>query len=250
MKTPLTRLLIATCLAVALLPASTALAQGQTDLPVGEAHGVRLVNADGGYVLIFSQRSAKLRKRINSRYAWIECTHLGELFSGTGSGNLDIPRRGRRVRTGFHVGDADFCRFFLRSHTVKRHGHRQRVSRRVLFSIPLTQDGAVYLDEEARTATMFTISLFAAFLKDEQKLPGEPTYAQLVQEYPRLAKAVVQLAAPGDTPPPKKVGYYSDGQEHVALAILSASGKRLFIEQSAGNVLSTNVAAHLFGDLP
>jgi hypothetical protein len=32
------------------------------------------------------------------------------------------------------------------------------------------------------------------------------------------------------------------------VAALSASGKRLFIELSAGDVLSTNVAAHLFGD--
>ena len=32
------------------------------------------------------------------------------------------------------------------------------------------------------------------------------------------------------------------------LATLSASGKRLFIERSAGDVLSTNVADHLFGD--
>jgi hypothetical protein len=95
---------------------------------------------------------------------------------------------------------------------------------------------------------MFTIILLASFVKDDQKLPGYPTYAQLVQAYPRLAKVVVQLAAPGDSPPPKRVGYYSDGQEHIALAIVSASGKRLFIEESAGDVLSTNVAAYLFGD--
>src|SRR5829696_1135608 len=95
---------------------------------------------------------------------------------------------------------------------------------------------------------MYKISLLAAFVKDQQKLAGAPTYAQLLQEVPRAAKRVVQLQAPGDTPPPKRIGYYSDGQEHTALAILSASGKRLFIEQSAGDVLSTNVAAHLFGD--
>jgi hypothetical protein len=248
MHASLTRLILATAVALALLPASTALAQDPIDLPVGEAHGVRLEEGRGGYVLIFSHRSAKLRKRINSRYAWISCTHLGDLFSSVGSGNLDISRRGRRVGTGFRVEDADFCRFFLRSHTVKRHGSRQRVPRRVLFSISLTQAGAVYLDEEAKADSVYEISLLAAFVKDQQKLPGAPTYAQLLREVPRAAKRVVQLQAAGDTPPPKRIGYYSDRQEHTVLAILSASGKRLFIEQSAGDVLSTNVAAHLFGD--
>jgi hypothetical protein len=58
----------------------------------------------------------------------------------------------------------------------------------------------------------------------------------------------VQLSTPGATPPPKRIGYYSDGQEHIALVTLSASGKRLFIEESAGDVLSTNVVAYLFDD--
>jgi hypothetical protein len=176
------------------------------------------------------------------------CTRFGDQFDSVASGNLDVPRRGRRVRTGFDPGPADFCRFFLKAHTVKRHGERHRVARRVLFSIPLTQAGAVYLDEESKTASMLGIGVLASFAKDDQRLAGAPTYAQLVQAYPRLAKRVVALPAPGDSPPPERIGYYSDGQEHTVLAALSASGKRLFIEQSAGDVLSTNVATHLFGD--
>ncbi len=249
MKTSLTRLLAATGLALALILPSAAHAQTKTDLPVGEAHGVRLVDDRGGLVLIFSHRSAKLRERINSRYAWIECTDLGDgVFSGSGGGNLDVSGHGRRVRTGFGVDDADFCDFFLRAHTVKRHGGRHHVSRRDLFSIPLTQAGAVYLDEESKTGDMFTISLLALLVGHDQKAPGYPSYDRLVQEYPKLTKLVVQLSAPGDTPPPKRIGYYSDGHDHTALAILSASGKRLFIEESAGDVLTTNVAAYLFDD--
>jgi hypothetical protein len=249
MKTSLPRLLIASGVALALLAPSTAQAQ-TPDLPVGEARGVRLVRADGGaLVLIFSDRSAKLRERINSRYAWLSCTDLGDRFFASGAGgNLDVAGRGRRVATGFDPGPADFCRFFLKAHTVKRDGGRHRVARRILFSIPLTQRGAVYLDEESKTLRMFRITLFASFLAYDRKLPGHPTYAQLVQEHPKLAKVVVQLPGPADAPPPKLIGYYSDGREHIAVAILSASGKRLFIEHSAGDVLHTNVAAHLFGD--
>jgi hypothetical protein len=241
-------LLIATGLALALLVPSAAQAQNGTDLPVGESRGVHLVNQRGGLVLIFSQPAGKLRKRVNSRYAWIECTELGEPFSGSHSGNLNVRRRGRRVRTGFGAGDADFCRFFLRAHKVKRRGASKRVPRRDLFAIPLTQAGAVYLDEESKTRQMLRLALVASVLKEDRKLSGQPTYGQLIEAYPRLAKVVVELSPPSETPPPKRVGYYSDGGEHLVLAILSASGKRLFIETSAGDVLSTNVARHLFDD--
>ncbi len=248
MTTSLARLLTAAGLALALLAPSAAHAQTQTDLPVGEARGVRLVVDHGGLVLIFSHGSAKLRERINSRYAWMECTAFGDVFSNGFGGNLDVSPHGRRVPLGFGSSHADFCDFFLRAHTVKRHGSRHHVSRRALFSIPLTQAGAVYLDEESKADKMFTISVIASLVRGDQKLSGYPSYAQLVQEYPKLTKGVVELPAPGDTPPPKRIGYYSDGQEHIAVAIVSASGKRLFIEESAGDVLSTNVAAYLFDD--
>lgn len=248
MTTSLPRLLTAVGLALVLLAPSAAHAQTATELPVGEARGVRLVDDRGGLVLIFSDRSAKLRERINSRYAWIACTSLGDPFTSVSSGNLDVPRRGRRVRTGFSVDDADFCRVFLRAHEVKPDAGRRHVSRRVLFSIPLTHAGAIYLDEQSKAGELFTISLLASFVGHDQKLPGHPTYAQLVQEYPRLTRVVVQLSTPEETPPRKRIGYYSDGQEHIVLALLSASGKRLFIEESAGDVLRTNVASYLFGD--
>jgi hypothetical protein len=248
MRIPFSPLLIAAGLTLALLIPSGASAQTPSDLPVGEARGVRLVEDRGGLVLIFSDRSSKLRERINSRYAWMMCTQLGELFSSSGGGNLDVPRRGRRVSTGFGIDDSDYCRVFLRSHAVKRDGSVRRVPRRVLFSIPLTQTGAVYLDEEAKTARMLPISAIASLVKDELKLSGYPTYAQLVERHPGLAKLVVALSGPGETPPPGRIGYYSDGQEHIVLAILSASGKRLFIEHSAGDVISTNVLAHFIGD--
>jgi hypothetical protein len=233
---------------IALLAPTGASAQAPAALPVGEAHGVRLIRDAGSLVLVFSHRAAKLRDRFNSTYAWMECTELGEVFSGSSGGNLDVPPRGRRFSTGFGVRDADFCRFFLRAHTVKRHGRRVHVPRRTLVSIPLTRSGAVYLDEESHAVTMFRLVLVASLTKVDQKLPGYPTYAQLVQRGPKLAKVVVALAAPGDRPPPNRIGYYSDGQEHIAVVTLSTSGKRLFLEESAGDVLTTNVAAYLHAD--
>lgn len=234
-----------------LLAFTAGVAGAQPRLPVGEADGVRLVDRHGGYVLIFSPGASKLRKQINSPYAWIACSDLGEgPFVGVGSGNLDVRPRGRVVRTGFHVEGADFCRFYLRSHTVRRHGTRHRVERKVLFSIPITQAGAVYLDEEQKTATIFTIGLIERLSRPKNAPDVALTYTQLVQVVPRFAKSMVALATPADSPPPEKIGYYSDGAEHTALVIISATGRRLFIEQSADKVLSTNVAEYLFGDLP
>ena len=88
----------------------------------------------------------------------------------------------------------------------------------------------------------------AGVVQERQKLHGIPTYAQLIREFPSLARRVVELAAPGDSPPAGKVGYYSDGQEHIATVIISASGRRLFIEAAADDVFSTNVLEYLFNE--
>jgi len=243
MKTSLRVLLIATTLAL-LAPAGAG-AQAPADLPLGEAHGVRLVRDQGAITLIFSQRASKLRKRFNSSYAWMECTKLGEVFSTSSGGNLDVPPTGRRFSTGIRASHVDFCDFFLRAHTVKRNGDRIHLGRRELLSIPLTQKGAVYVDERTRAAKMFAVLALASVMKVD--LPGYPTAAQLFKKVPKLAKVVVELAAPVDRPPANRIGYYSDGLEHVAAVTLSASNKRLFLELSAGDVLTTNVAAYLGG---
>jgi hypothetical protein len=246
MNSQLRRWPLVTVLALALLVPAGATAQTPTKLPVGEAKGVRLVLDHGSIVLIFSDKARKLRKLANSRYAWIDCTEFGEPFSLGGGGNLDAPPRGRRVNTGIEGTGDDYCRFYLRAHTVKHGNSRNHVPRRILASIPITQEGAVYLDEEKGAIKLFRASLDIALVKDQLKLSGSPTYDQVVAAYPGAAKVLAPLATPDAAPPPKRVGYYSDGAEHTAFAILSTLGKRLFIEQSAGEVLTTNVSAHLF----
>jgi hypothetical protein len=57
---------------------------------------------------------------------------------------------------------------------------------------------------------------------------------------------VVAMATPGDTPPPGKIGYFSDGAGHMAVATLSSAGRRLFID-IAGDVTSSNVFTYLTG---
>ena len=123
------------------------------------------------------------------------------LDDGTFSGISPIPRgHGRRLRTGDATRRIDYCRVWLSRHTVRRHGERQRVGRRLIVSIPLSQKGAVFLDEEGKVYSLFGVEALAGAVKERQKLDGLPTYAQLVAEFPKIETNVVALAAPGDAP--------------------------------------------------
>jgi hypothetical protein len=81
---------------------------------------------------------------------------------------------------------------------------------------------------------------------------GYPTPAELLEYLGKSAPgslgAVVALATPSDTPAGKAVGYFRDGAQHAATVVVSASGRRLFVELE-GDVLHTNVARYLYGGL-
>ena len=63
-----------------------------------------------------------------------------------------------------------------------------------------------------------------------------------------LKLSVVALASPSDTPPSGSIGYYSDGAQHVAAVVLSATGRRLFFEFDADETVRTNVIGYIYGD--
>lgn len=249
--------------AVVLLAApSTCMAQAK--LPVGESHGVRIVRENGAIVVVFTQRAAVRYKRIAGRLVEVDCTdqqparegpprafafltphHPGEITEESSGGvTMRAPRRGRRLVTGDLTRGMDYCRVWLAPRIVRRNGARQRIGRRLIVSIALTQAGAVFLDEELRARRLFQMLLAAGFVADQLKISGWPSYAQLVdQAIPR--RRLASLASPADTPPAGTIGYYSDRRDNVAVATLSSSGKRLFIELT-GEAVSTNVAAYIF----
>ena len=237
-------------IAVALLVPASASAQAQ--LPVGESHGVRLLSRHGGVVLVFTHRADKLFKRIAGKEIDIDCTTLDEDagITSSGGGNVEVPRHRRRFATGDSTHGVDFCRLFLPQRKVEHRTYIEERGRRLLVSIPLTQAGAVYLDEEKKTFAMAFKAGFVFYsVKERLKLSGWPTYEQVIQTYPQIGKILVKLATPGDTPPPRKFGYYSDGKEHEAIVTLSTLGRRLFIETRPDEVLYTNVAKYLFGEI-
>ncbi len=229
------RVLAAVVVAAAVFAVPAATAGAQAPLPVGEADGVRIVRERGAIVVVFTPSAKKLWRRVAGRRVRVYCTEF--LEDGTAEGGLTYraPKRGRRIRTGDLTRGLDYCDVSLET----------RSGRRPIAAIPLTQRGAVYVDEREKTIQMMRILFFAALLAEERHLPGAVTAEQLLGFWPRLTRSVVPLANPTDTPAPGSVGYWSDGAHHVAVVSLSASGRRLFIE-GEGDVLHTNVADYIY----
>ncbi len=233
-------LLVATLLAVA-VPAAAA----DPVLPVGEAQGVRIKRERGALVVVFTREAAPLYRLIAGRVVRVICTDLrvgadAWLHSGSasGGGGVRASKRRRPLRTGDLTRGLDFCRVW-RAH-------------RLIVSVPLSQAGAVHLDEEAKAATLLAVLFFG--LEHDGGRGSERFHApaELVTLFeahkPRIGFHAVVLASPADTPPAGSVGYWSDGKRRAASVIVSASGRRLFVELAEDDVLHTNVARYIYSD--
>jgi len=221
----------------------------QTPPPLGEANGVRIVRERGALVVVFTQRAEKLRRKVAGKQASVHCTEFTADGRNVGGITQRAPKRGRRIETGDRTRGMDYCRVWLAARTVVRGRDRSRHGRELIVSVPLTQRGAVFLDEESKVHLIAGLLLIAGLEAEERNRTGYVTPAELLDSLPPRARSViVGLADPSDTPPAGVVGYYSDGAQHVAAVALSSSGRRLFVEHE-GDVLHTNVARHLFGSL-
>jgi hypothetical protein len=169
-----------------------------------------------------------------------------------GGTTMRAPRRGRRIRTGDLTRGMDVCEVWLEARTVTRDGERRRLRRELIVAIPLTQPGAVRLDEHERARELFGVIALASADAGRYGLDGYPTPAAFVDHVralkPALKLSVVALPSPSDTPPAGSIGYYSDGAQHVATVVLSATGRRLFLEYDVDGVIRTNVLGYIYGD--
>jgi hypothetical protein len=230
------------------------------ELPVGEAKGVRIVRDNlGALVVVFRPSAARLWRRVAGRRVSVLCEKGpdpdpdGGFISEEGGTTFRAPKRGRRLRTGDLTRGMDFCEVWLERRTVRRNGERLHYGRTPIVAIPLTQRGAVRLDERARARALGTLLGIAAVLPSrEGEFDRYATPAELVAYVPLLRRplrlSVVALPSPSDTPPAGSIGYYSDGAQHVAAVVLSASGRRLFFEADVDEVIRTNVLKYIYGD--
>jgi hypothetical protein len=225
-------------------------------LPTGEADGVRIVRERGAIVVVFTDRAKGLWRRVAGKRVSVMCAEWsapdaqGFVEVSSGGAVYRAPKRGRRIRTGDLTRGMDLCEVALAARRVKLRGRVQRLAREVLVTIPLTQKGAVHLDEYEKTGLLLRVLALASFdpPPGERYRSVEELQAVLERVRPRLRLQLATLTSRDDTPPAGTVGYYFDGAEHVAAVILSATGRRLFIEYEAGGVLRTNVAQFIYGD--
>lgn len=227
-------------------------------LPVGEANGVRIVRERGAIVVVFTPQAARLWRRVAGKRVSVMCwersepDEFGIVTEGGGGSTFRMPRRGRRLRTGDLSRGMDLCEVWLEPRTLIRNGERRRYGRELIVAIPLSQKGAVRLDERARAHALLGVINLGGIYARQRGLDRYLTPAELVAQLPQITRplklAVVALSSPSDTPPAGSLGYYSDGTEHVAAVVLSASGRRLFLEFDVDHTIRTNVSEYLFQD--
>jgi hypothetical protein len=225
----------------------------EAQLPVGEADGVRVVRQPGAIVVKFTPKADTLWRRVAGRRVLLFCADLPADSSDrdpsySREAGFRAPKRGRtlRLRTGDRTRGIDYCLVLL----------DRRRSRPLIAAIPLTQLGAVYLDESEKAGSLLAIVLATRLFAEEKGLKAFPTHSQLVEFIAALPAApsaelvaggIVALASPAEAPPDGKLGYYSDGAERMAVVIVSGSGRRLFIELEPDEVQRTNVAFFIYG---
>lgn len=105
----------------------------------------------------------------------------------------------------------------------------------VTISVATTVNGTILL-REAQIAADISGALDLVF--DLSSAGKAPTTEAAIA---RLGTLLVPLAAADDTPAAGKVGYWSDGDQHLVLAAQSPSGRRLFLESEANAVVRENI---------
>ena len=137
----------------------------------------------------FTERAAQLYRRIAGKRVTITCTELPEdrnavgiVGVGSGSQTFRAPKRRRPFRTGDLTRGTDYCRVWLAARTVRRHGERQRRSRQLIVSVSLTQEGAVYLDEQEKAISLFGLLLYAGEQGDGKAYPTTAALLQAIDD--------------------------------------------------------------------
>lgn len=237
--------------AAALLLCTVASASaGAARLPVGEADGVRIERDGGAAVVYFTKSAAPLYKRIAGKRVEFECTRepagdkLGPAVGSSGSTQVRAPKSRAPLRTGMRLRGEDYCRIWLAA--------REGDARRLVVSVPLTQKGAVELDERERATAIVLVLATAGQEADKRSPSAYPAPAALVEALVRMGvprSAIVALDSATASPPAGAVGYWSDGARSLAVVALSASGRRLFVELGPDDLVRTNVAQYFTEEL-
>jgi hypothetical protein len=217
---------------LAVVAAAASLAAASPAAAQEEVRGVRAENAAGGGVTItFTSRASKLYRRIAGLRTFVRCQavvpggpllvpvdHVDELFA-----QRRLPQARRAVRVPHAAGTTfDVCQV-----TAVRALKTVRS-----LTLPLTPAGSAYLATRRVGNQLVAAMEVASNLGPDGHYPTAQDVA---------VPGLVVLAAPTDSPPPGKVGFYSDGAQHMTVVGLTPAGQRLFIDANGG-VLTSNVS--------
>jgi len=215
---------------------------------IGEDRGVTIKRAGRTLVVSFRRSAARRFRYIAGRRVVVECIRLPRRRSGSViESELEVnqlaPRKRRPFRLpGIPRRPIDYCEVRAPSRAVRRNGRKRRSAARDLATVALTPAGATFLDERDRAIALLAV-LVVASLEDGDG--GTQTYPTTQSFVARSDGIAVALDSPQATPPPRRVGYWSDGAEHAAFVVLSSAGRRLYIEVDTDERISTNVARYL-----
>ena len=199
--------------------------------------GVRTTVGAHTTLVRFTGASGSALRRVAGRRLRVECGQAADPQALAGMITIDqrvvvgttAPRRGAVLRIRSALRGFDFC-------AITTAGKRQ-----TLVAIAgLTPPGLVWIDEFARVGLDF----FA--LSVAQSIAGNraTTYPPADRVVAKGLGLIVALDGPDASPPPDKVGYWTDGARHVVVAALSRAGRRIFFEDEGGGVVRGNVDAY------
>jgi len=241
--------LLTLLLALAAAGADLAYAQEPpAPLPLGtDGHGVRLVQR-GTPAHLVVLLSPKRYRQVAGRALQMVCAPVpdvtlgADLVGGPRHDFRDVPRPRGSVGAVLHPPRRrtplvtrlspqwDWCAFVVR--TVRDRG---RVTREVGFAtVPLTPAGAAFADERGVALRVIVSDLLL--------LPRP----ERVKQVARWLHAVV-LSSPAETPPPGRLGLYSDHRRHVYAAQTDRAGDLLFLDHD-GDVVRTNLLRYMQDD--
>ncbi len=213
----------------------------------GQARGVRARTGRDGVVVSFSGPGRALfRRAVAGRRVQVTCVRLGHEALGLSVTREDgfffrAPRSRPTLRTGLS-GRYDYCEVIRPASTRRpRRNVTVKLSPAILAAVALTERGTTFLDERERARSLFALVSLAGFTADRREQGTYPKSAPFVK---KIGGPLVALDDPLATPPKGKLGYFSDGERHIAAVTLSDAGRRLFIEYN-DDVIATNVLEYL-----
>jgi hypothetical protein len=191
---------------------------------------VRGLHAHGDTVISFRGRHGRqLYKQLAGREINLICDPAQldptSPFISRDNDDFVAPKHSAKLRA---VLEGDWCEVLL----VRKH-HKPKP----IVAVAITPAGAVFLDERAHAVLVHALVQGASI---ESAAGSYPTTTEFLAQHP----GVLALANPSDPVPPGKLGFYSDGAQHVEAVGASSAGKRLF-EDVNGDVVSTNVLGYV-----